>query len=1223
MPVPLDPTAATSAALKAYYTADFLSGLADDAPITAWGDQSGTGNDLAEASSPPVMKTIAGQRAIYFDGTNQIGKLSPVSYAPTSYTWFIAFRRTNSPTTPKCLAHVGNNLGGRSLYLLGSNSGADANKPIVYAAAVAESPIGPTPSLLDAPELLTIVYDGLTGTWRFRTNGNLDVTEVRPQGAQDTANNASVILGARGSYNGDAGTHDKFTGYLYAVAMFDGVLSDLEIERIEQFLGDASGINIGNPAPPMVSAGGDRLGQKDGASITLTGTATAAAGSSIASVLWTQTAGTAVSLSGANTLTPTLTAPSDGSYHALTFQLTASGSNGAQASDSVSVYVVPSDSDDVLTGVPAQLRAIIGRQLRHGSPNNPYPFFDVNAVDFGKAAGTNFPSSLAGLSGDDLENLHGYWNYYDQARVQLTNYYRTGDPQFLTLFRKIADVFYEFLVDKWTDANNPYGLSPRGEALLGIMARAIDEDLIAGVSGTSAKWDLVRQHTAHHFNLWVWLRKDYPNLYFGVRDGGYALMHAAIACQSIPNSYPNTLSGGGATISDGAAWRAAMKAEVETATADYFLRLQYPDGSWRWVDPDADWFDPAMDSSPVGPAYGEVLFHVGLLVEALCYVHELTNDATLKTEIEAAVIAFADHFWEDGYRENDLVTDYPPTKWRGTLYSLFHGWRAYYGIGWTSTVSGELSNTATTIAVVGTNNFPSSGIITINGVETVTYTGKTLSSFTGVTRGTNGTAAVPHAHGSEIKLAQTQGTTLTADINATQTNIPVEDQTKIMFSGNGVVRIDSEVIRYRNADNPIQLTQCDRGMFGTSAASHSSGTVVYDASRTSTALTAPLTALNTTANVISTVGFPSSGAFKVGNEQILYSGKTASTLTGLTRGSRGSTAAPHVAGRPVFCEIVAPSIVGATKGDSSTGNGDVNQIRNARHNQCTLHHVFGQAYRFSGEPRFLTYGDEMFDASFGKSGGTRAGGWDGYYGLMDYQTDGRRAKEYNENYRASGYYLVDRLGESAANQQPSVSLTLPANGAVFTQGQQINLTASASDPDGTITKVEFYDGPTKIGEATSSPFILAWSGASAGQHSLKARATDNQGATAESTVATIQVTAQNSLPAVTLTSPVAGAQIREGNTITLRANASDPDGAISKVEFFDGDTKLGQDAGAPYSFDWIGASAGMHTLTARAHDVDNNYRDSVPVSVTVLPAPPAPVNLRAVPGDNLVTLTWD
>jgi hypothetical protein len=92
-----------------------------------------------------------------------------------------------------------------------------------------------------------------------------------------------------------------------------------------------------------------------------------------------------------------------------------------------------------------------------------------------------------------------------------------------------------------------------------------------------------------------------------------------------------------------------------------------------------------------------------------------------------------------------------------------------------------------------------------------------------------------------------------------------------------------------------------------------------------------------------------------------------------------------------------------------------------------------------------------------------------------------------------------------SNQPPSVSLTSPTNGAVFTQPAKVDLAADASDPDGSITSVSFYDGSKLITQDTTAPYGYRWNVSSVGDHVLTARATDNAGATITSSPVTITV----------------------------------------------------------------------------------------------------------------------
>lgn len=94
-----------------------------------------------------------------------------------------------------------------------------------------------------------------------------------------------------------------------------------------------------------------------------------------------------------------------------------------------------------------------------------------------------------------------------------------------------------------------------------------------------------------------------------------------------------------------------------------------------------------------------------------------------------------------------------------------------------------------------------------------------------------------------------------------------------------------------------------------------------------------------------------------------------------------------------------------------------------------------------------------------------------------------------------------------ANTPPSVTLTAPANGATYTAPATVSLAASASDSDGTITKVEFFAGTTLLGTDMSAPYQLTWSSVPEGSYMLTAVATDDAGATTTSNAATITVAA--------------------------------------------------------------------------------------------------------------------
>jgi hypothetical protein len=99
---------------------------------------------------------------------------------------------------------------------------------------------------------------------------------------------------------------------------------------------------------------------------------------------------------------------------------------------------------------------------------------------------------------------------------------------------------------------------------------------------------------------------------------------------------------------------------------------------------------------------------------------------------------------------------------------------------------------------------------------------------------------------------------------------------------------------------------------------------------------------------------------------------------------------------------------------------------------------------------------------------------------------------------------------TTTNQPPTVTLTSPTNGSSFTVPATVTVSASASDADGTISKVEFYNGTTLLYTDTAAPYTYTWSSVAAGTYAVKAIAYDNVGASKSSTTATITVSTSTS-----------------------------------------------------------------------------------------------------------------
>ncbi len=240
---------------------------------------------------------------------------------------------------------------------------------------------------------------------------------------------------------------------------------------------------------------------------------------------------------------------------------------------------------------------------------------------------------------------------------------------------------------------------------------------------------------------------------------------------------------------------------------------------------------------------------------------------------------------------------------------------------------------------------------------------------------------------------------------------------------------------------------------------------------------------------------------------------------------------------------------------------------------------------------------------------------DFYRGTQKIGEDTTAPYSYNwQNVGAGEYHIsavaVDNGGEmtgsqavhlkvNASNQPPTVAITSPANNAEFTSPANITLNASASDSDGTIARVDFYRGTQKIGEDTTAPYSFVWQNVGAGNYHVSAIAVDNGGEMTGSQAVHLKVNASNLPPTVSITAPVNGAEFTSPANITLNASASDSDGTITRVDFYRGTLKIGEDTTAPYSFVWQNVGAGDYHVSAIAVDNGGEMTGSQAVHVVI------------------------
>ena len=277
----------------------------------------------------------------------------------------------------------------------------------------------------------------------------------------------------------------------------------------------------------------------------------------------------------------------------------------------------------------------------------------------------NVSGALADTYDSDTGNTDFYinQNYYDFGLVLYCQYYRTGNPAFLTAARKVTDSWWQSAIAEGTRTD---AYTPRNSSLGGLMLRALD--------GRPEMFDWLYRFTTGQFQIWVKNHVSSSVLVNGVRDGGFMLLYETWLSYVLPNTY--TLYGNGTqnastgTASDGATKRTSMLADAEDAAVNYYGRLQHRgdsiDGAWTWDDFD---FGPNPPTDKLEDI--EQPFMIGLLLQALTDLrrHPSTSTSTksdLQTSITKSVGDLGTWF------RNNHPSDQQTKLWR-CYWEFIHG----------------------------------------------------------------------------------------------------------------------------------------------------------------------------------------------------------------------------------------------------------------------------------------------------------------------------------------------------------------------------------------------------------------------------------------------------------------------------------------------------------------------------------------------------------------------
>lgn len=282
-----------------------------------------------------------------------------------------------------------------------------------------------------------------------------------------------------------------------------------------------------------------------------------------------------------------------------------------------------------------------------------------------------------------------------------------------------------------------------------------------------------------------------------------------------------------------------------------------------------------------------------------------------------------------------------------------------------------------------------------------------------------------------------------------------------------------------------------------------------------------------------------------------------------------------------------------------------------------------------------------------------------YYVSIDGTGHGDPLLSGYSDYSSLGSYTISgTIPQSKNNIYPTVAITSPFNNQQFSFPGQVTIEVNASDSDGSIAKVEFYNNTYKLGEALTAPYTYQWSNIPSGSFALTAKAIDNQGAVTTSGVVIIVINSGdncsstpawssskiydvpgqrisylgkifknkwwtqndepnetnqwgvweyigpcgssnlNLKPSVSFIAPV-NTYYQAGNNIIVIASALDVDGTIQKVDFYENNQFISSSTTAPYFINKNNITAGIHNIKAIATDNLGATSDPAYILLTV------------------------
>jgi hypothetical protein len=204
----------------------------------------------------------------------------------------------------------------------------------------------------------------------------------------------------------------------------------------------------------------------------------------------------------------------------------------------------------------------------------------------------------------------------------------------------------------------------------------------------------------------------------------------------------------------------------------------------------------------------------------------------------------------------------------------------------------------------------------------------------------------------------------------------------------------------------------------------------------------------------------------------------------------------------------------------STDANPANKVKRASVSGWTMSKEWTKYPSQQSVPLYLIAGNKYYIEAIhleGSQGDNLAVGWALPNGVLERPIPGSRLSPFT----------------SGSSSSMNVSITSPANNAVFYSPSSLVINATASGPN-PITKVEFFQNTTKLGEDFSAPYSFTWNNPPSGNYVLTAKAWNNQNANVTSQAVNVQISSSSQCTAViTAGGPTTFCQ---GGNVTLYAN---------------------------------------------------------------------------------------